>query len=79
MAERGIKVDHSTLNRWVVYYASKLEKAFHQKKKQPGSRWRLDETYNKGIRLISYSPQSVIPKLRRVSLTNPSAVMVSLA
>ncbi|WP_295876792.1 IS6 family transposase [uncultured Zhongshania sp.] len=47
MAERGIKVDHSTLNRWVVYYASKLEKAFHQKKKQPGSRWRLDETYIK--------------------------------
>ena len=34
MAERGIKVDHSTLHRWVVYYASKLEKAFHQKNYQ---------------------------------------------
>jgi len=47
MAERGLKIDHSTLNRWVVHYAPKLEKAFHQKKKLPGDRWRLDETYLK--------------------------------
>ncbi len=45
MAERGIKIDHSTLNRWVVKYAPLLEKAFHKKKRQPGDRWRLDETY----------------------------------
>jgi putative transposase len=31
----------------VVRYAPKLEKAFHQKKKRPGGRWRLDETYLK--------------------------------
>jgi len=47
MAERGIKVDHSTLNRWVVYYAPKLEKVFHKNKKRPGDRWRMDETYIK--------------------------------
>ncbi len=47
MAERGLKIDHSTLNRWVVHYAPKLEKALHQKKKRPGDRWRLDETYLK--------------------------------
>ncbi len=47
MKERGIEIDHSTLNRWVVKYAPQLEKAFHQKKKQPGNRWRLDETYIK--------------------------------
>ena len=47
MAERGIKVDHSTLNRWVIFYAPLLEKAFHKKKKRPGDRWRLDETYIK--------------------------------
>ncbi|HEB27895.1 MAG TPA: IS6 family transposase, partial [Porticoccus sp.] len=39
--------DLSTLNRWVVHYAPKLEKAFHKKKKCPGDRWRLDETYIK--------------------------------
>ncbi len=47
MAERGIKIDHSTLNRWVVKYAPLLEEAFHKKKKKPGDRWRLDETYLK--------------------------------
>ena len=47
MAERGLKIDHSTLNRWVVHYAPKLEKAFHKKKKRPGDRWRMDETYIK--------------------------------
>lgn len=47
LAERGIDVDHSTLNRWIVFCAPKLEKAFHKKKRLPGDRWRLDETYTK--------------------------------
>ncbi|MFT5550130.1 MAG: putative transposase [Candidatus Azotimanducaceae bacterium] len=47
MAERGLIIDHSTLNRWVVHYAPKLEKAFHKKKRRPGDRWRMDETYIK--------------------------------
>ena len=34
MAERGLIIDHSTLNRWVVHYAPKLEKAFHKKKRR---------------------------------------------
>ena len=47
MAEHGLKIDHGTLNRWIAHYAPKLEKAFHKKKKRPGDRWRLDETYIK--------------------------------
>ena len=47
VAERGIEVDHSTLNRWVAFYSPQLEKAFHQKKRRPGDRWRMDETYIK--------------------------------
>ena len=47
MAERGIIVDHSTLNRWVVHYAPKIENAFHKRKSKPGDRWRMDETYIK--------------------------------
>lgn len=46
-AERGIKIDHSTINRWVLIHAPQLEKDFHKKKKQPGNSWRLDETYIK--------------------------------
>lgn len=47
MAERGLTVDHSTVNRWVIRYAPQLEKEFRQKKRQVGNRWRLDETYLK--------------------------------
>jgi putative transposase len=47
MKERGFAVEHSTINRWVVHFAPQLEQAFHQKKKRPGGRWRLDETYLK--------------------------------
>ena len=47
MEERGVEVDHSTLNRWVVKYAPKLEGQFRSHKKPVGSSWRLDETYVK--------------------------------
>jgi hypothetical protein len=47
MDERGVKVDHSTLNRWVVKYVPLLEKQFRSRKRPVGSSWRLDETYVK--------------------------------
>jgi len=48
MAERGVKVDHSTLNRWVIKYAPQLEDVFRKNhKSQVGSSWRMDETYIK--------------------------------
>ena len=48
MRERGVYVDHSTLNRWVVYYAPLLEKEFRKKyKRNIGYSWRIDETYIK--------------------------------
>ncbi len=47
MQERGYVVDHSTIQRWVVYYAPRVEKAFHKNKKRVGMRWRMDETYLK--------------------------------
>lgn len=45
MQERGYEVDHSTIQRWVVYYAPRIEKVFRKNKKRIGLRWRLDETY----------------------------------
>jgi putative transposase len=47
MQERGYAVDHSTIQRWVVHYAPRIEKAFRKNKKRAGNRWRLDETYVK--------------------------------
>lgn len=34
MQDRGYTVDHSTVQRWVVYYAPSIEKAFHKNKKR---------------------------------------------
>ena len=46
MLERGVNVDHSTLNRWVVRYAHLLEEEFRKNhKKKINSSWRMDETY----------------------------------
>jgi putative transposase len=47
MEERGYAVDHSTIQRWVVHYAPRIEKAFRKNKKRNGLRWRVDETYIK--------------------------------
>ena len=48
MAERGVTVGHSTVNRWVVEYAPQLENEFRKKHKSPvGCSWRADETYMK--------------------------------
>jgi putative transposase len=47
MKERGIPVDHATINRWEVKYAPSLESAFRQNKKPVGTSWRMDETYIK--------------------------------
>jgi putative transposase len=33
MRERGVQVDYSTINRWVVKYSSLLEEAFHRRQR----------------------------------------------
>ncbi len=47
MEERGVKVDHSTINRWVVKYSPQLEQEFHRRKRPVWASWRMDETYIK--------------------------------
>ena len=44
--ERGLKVDHSTINRWVIKYAPLLVAVFSRRHKRPvGISWRMDERY----------------------------------
>jgi transposase-like protein len=45
MRERGVPVDHATVNRWVVKYSPQLEETFHRRKRPVGVSWRVDETY----------------------------------
>jgi putative transposase len=45
MQDRGVFVDHATINRWVLKYSPQLEEAFHRRKRPVWISWRLDETY----------------------------------
>ena len=47
MQERGVPVDHATIQRWVVKYSPLLEAAFHRRKRSVWLSWRMDETYIK--------------------------------
>jgi len=47
MEERGVPIDHATIQRWVVKYSPLLEEAFHRRKRPVWVSWRMDETYIK--------------------------------
>ena len=45
MAERGLKVDASTLYRWVQAYAPELDRRIRKRLKPTTACWHVDETY----------------------------------
>ncbi len=45
IAERGVLVDHATLNRWVVKYSPVVAARAKSKKRPTQNSWRMDETY----------------------------------
>ncbi len=47
MAEPGVYVDHSTLNRWVLKYSPELDKRIRPYLQPTNDSWRVDETYIK--------------------------------
>ncbi len=47
MEERGVEIDHATVQRWVVKYTPLLETEIRKRKKAVGSSWGMDETYIK--------------------------------
>ena len=47
MQERGVNVDHATLNRWVVKYSPVIVQLAKKKSKPASPSWRMDETYIK--------------------------------
>jgi putative transposase len=47
MQERGVSVDHATINRWVLKYSPELGAAFHRRKRLVRISWRMDETHIK--------------------------------
>lgn len=47
LAERGVTVDHATLNRWVVKFALQIADSAQARKRPTATSWRMDETYIK--------------------------------
>ena len=45
--ERGIKIDHATIQRWVVEYGTHIKSKIMRYSNPVGRSWRLDETYIK--------------------------------
>ena len=45
MQDRGVSVDHSTVNWWALKYSPQLEAACHRRKRPVWMSWRMDETY----------------------------------
>jgi len=47
LADRGVSVDHTTLSRWILAYASELDKRLRPHLRMTTGSWRVDETYVK--------------------------------
>ena len=47
MEERGVSVDHSSINRWAIRFLPLIEKVSRKHKRPVGGSWRMDETYIK--------------------------------
>jgi len=47
MEERGVSVDHSTINRWAIRFLPLIETQSRKQKRRVGASWRMDETYVK--------------------------------
>ena len=45
--ERGVKIDHATINRWVIKLSPILEHNLRRKEQAVSGSWRMNETYIK--------------------------------
>ena len=59
MEERGVSVDHSSINRWAIRFLPLIEKMARKHKRQVGGSWRMDETYIKVERVWKYLYRAV--------------------
>ncbi|GHO60409.1 hypothetical protein KSB_88840 [Ktedonobacter robiniae] len=59
MLERGLHVDHTTIYRWVQWYAPELEKRCRPHLKAFNDSWKVDETYIKIKKVWMYLYRAV--------------------
>jgi len=44
---RGARIDHATLQRWLIKFAPLIDREVRKRKRPIGNSWRMDETYIK--------------------------------
>ena len=66
MQERGVFVDHSSINRWAIRFLPLLEKVFRKYKRPVGGSWRMDETYIKVKGVWKYLYRAVVKQGKTV-------------
>ena len=59
MEERGVSVDHSSINRWAIRFVPLIEKMARMHKHPVGGNWRMDETYIKVKGVLKYLYRAV--------------------
>ncbi|WP_139226688.1 DDE-type integrase/transposase/recombinase [Zhouia amylolytica] len=59
MAIRGMKVDRSTIQRWVLMFSKEVERKMHKRKRSISHSWRMDETYVKVGGMYRYLYRSI--------------------
>ena len=59
MRERGLRIDHTTIYRWVQHYAPELEKRCRSHLKACNDSWKVDETYIKVKKVWMYLYRAV--------------------
>jgi transposase, IS6 family len=57
--ERGLRIDHTTIYRWVQHSAPELEKRCRSHLKACNDLWKVDETYFKVKKVWMYHSRSV--------------------
>lgn len=62
MLERGLSVDHTTMYRWVQYYAPEIDRRCRSYLQPTTDSWKVDETYIKIKGVWTYLYRSVDSK-----------------
>ena len=75
LQDRGVKVDHTTVFRWIQAYAPEIEKRIRPHLRSSNGSWRVDETYVKVKGRWTYLYRAVTAAARpSTSCSRPSGM-----
>jgi transposase-like protein len=75
MEERGVNVDHATLNRWVIRYSPTIAVKATSQKRETNRSWRMDET----IILFKYLTWHISSIVANPAKINKRLILAKLA